>query len=177
MVDQRIADAIAAAENDVDDALRQDVGEQLGHLQRRQRRLFGGLEDDRIAAGNRRRQLPGHHHQRVVPRRDRADDADGIAADHRGVARQIFAGDRPCIVAHGAGEEAVAIDDRRDFVIEHGIDRLAAVERFERAKPGGVLLDRVGDLQEISRSARRAWSATSLEGLFGGIDRSVDLGE
>ncbi len=52
----------------------------LGELQRRQRRLLGGLEDHGVAAGERRCQLPGHHHQRVVPRRNRADDADR----HRG---------------------------------------------------------------------------------------------
>ena len=40
--------------------------------------------------------------------------------------------------AHGAGEEAVAIDDGRDFVVEHGVDRLAAVQRFQRREAFGV---------------------------------------
>ena len=93
VVDQRVADALAAPEHDVDHAFGQDVGERLGELQRRQRRLLGRLEDHGVAAGDRRRQLPRHHHQRIVPRRDRGDDADRVAPDHRGVARQVFAGD------------------------------------------------------------------------------------
>ncbi len=32
VIDQGIADALAAAEHDVDDAFRQDIGEQLRHL-------------------------------------------------------------------------------------------------------------------------------------------------
>ena len=40
--------------------------------------------------------------------------------------------------AHRAGEEAEAIDDRRDLVVEHGVDRLAAVQRFERGEGFGL---------------------------------------
>jgi hypothetical protein len=40
--------------------------------------------------------------------------------------------------AHRAGEEAVAIDDGRDLIVQNGIDRLAAIERFERANSFGV---------------------------------------
>jgi hypothetical protein len=134
--------------------------EEFRQLQRRQRRLLGRLEDDGVAAGNGRRQLPGHHHQRIVPRRDRADDADGVAADHRGVAGQVFAGDRARHRTHGAGEEAVAIDDGRDFVIEHGVDRLAAVERFERRRSLRVPFDR-GRRSSGGKPERcPAWSAT-----------------
>ena len=46
---------------------------------RRERRLLGGLEHDRAARGERRRELPGRHHQREVPRDDLADDADRFA--------------------------------------------------------------------------------------------------
>ena len=43
------------------------------------RRVLRRLEHDRVAGGERRRELPGRQHQRRVPRRDRADDADRLA--------------------------------------------------------------------------------------------------
>ena len=39
------------------------------------------LEHDGVAGGERGRDLPHRHHQRVVPRRDLADDADRLAPD------------------------------------------------------------------------------------------------
>ena len=148
MVDQRVADALAAAENDVDHSLRKNIGKQLCHLERRERRLFGGFEDDRVAAGYCRCQLPGHHHQRVVPGCNRTDNADGVAADHRGEARQVFAGNRSMLVSDRAGKEAEAIDDGGDFVIAHGVDRLATIERFQGREGIAVGFDGVGDLQQ-----------------------------
>ena len=40
---------------------------------------IGRLEDDRVAVAQRRRDLPGGNGDREVPRRDDADDADGLA--------------------------------------------------------------------------------------------------
>ena len=42
------------------------------------------FDDDRVASSQGRRELPGCQHQGIVPRRDRADDTDRIAADHGG---------------------------------------------------------------------------------------------
>ena len=53
--------------------------QQLAEVQRRQRRLLGGLEHDRAAAGERRPELPRRHQQREVPGDDLADDADRLA--------------------------------------------------------------------------------------------------
>ena len=41
-------------------------------------RLLGRLEHDAVAGGQRRRQLPGRHQQREVPRDDLADDAERL---------------------------------------------------------------------------------------------------
>ena len=57
--------------------LRGDLGEEQGRLGRR----VGRLEDDGVARGERRGDLPHRHHHRVVPRRHLADDADRLAAD------------------------------------------------------------------------------------------------
>ena len=74
---QRLAGHPARAGDDVDHA----VGEPglvrgLGEQQRGQRGELGGLEHDRVAGRDRRQDLPRRHLQRVVPRRDRADDTD-----------------------------------------------------------------------------------------------------
>ena len=51
--------------------------EQLGQLQRADRRQFGRLENDRAAGGKCRTELPACRHEGHVPGRYRADDADG----------------------------------------------------------------------------------------------------
>ncbi len=54
----------------------------LGQLQRRDRRLPGGLEDDRVAGGDRRAELVGDEVEREVEGADRADDPVGDAQHH-----------------------------------------------------------------------------------------------
>ena len=56
-----------------------DLLRDLGERQRGQRRLARRLDDDRVAARQRRRDLPRRQQQRKVPRHDRRDDADRLA--------------------------------------------------------------------------------------------------
>ena len=49
-----------------------DLDGDLAQRERRQRRLARRLQDDRVAARERRRDLPGREQQRKVPRHDRA---------------------------------------------------------------------------------------------------------
>ena len=121
----------AAADDDVEHALGKDLGDERRELQRRERRHLRRLQHHRVAGHQRRADLPHRHHQRIVPRRDRADDADRVAAHHRGVARQVFRRRARRHDARGAGEEAQAVDDRRHLVVLHRVDRLAAVQRLE----------------------------------------------
>ena len=58
-----------------------DLVDDLGQDERVDRRHLAGLEHDGVAGGERRRHLQGDLVQRVVPRRDAADDADGLAHD------------------------------------------------------------------------------------------------
>ena len=78
VLDQRAA-GLAGAGDDVDHARRQ-VGllADLGEQQRGQRRGLGRLEHDRVAGGQRRRDLPGQHEQREVPRDDLAGHAQRL---------------------------------------------------------------------------------------------------
>ena len=121
------------------------------------------------------RELPRRHHQRIVPRRDRADDADRVAADHRGVARHVLARHGAMHVAHGAGEEAEAVGDRRHLVLQHADPRLAAIQRLERGERLGIAVDGVGELQQQRRALGGRRARPGLERLRGGFDRSVDL--
>ena len=58
VLDEARADRLAVARDDVEDARREDVGGELGQAQRRQRRLLGRLQDDRVAGRERRADLP-----------------------------------------------------------------------------------------------------------------------
>ena len=74
--------------------------------QRAERRLLRRLQDDRIAGDQRRADLPGADDERIVPRHDRADDAERLLADHRDVMRA----DRRDLVIELVGEFGVILD-------------------------------------------------------------------
>ena len=155
VLDQRRAGVVAAGD-DVEHALGQELRGDLGEPERAQRRRRGRLEDDRVAGRQRGADLPDGHHHRVVPRRDLADDADRLAADHRGVALEVLAGRLALHAARGAGEEAQVVDHRRDLVALEGLDRLAGVGGLELGDLVGVLLERVGQLEDRQRALGRA---------------------
>ena len=155
---------------------RNSAGE-LGQLERGHGRRLGGLEHDRVAGRQRRADLPDRHHQRVVPRRDLADHADRLAADHRRVALEVLAGGLALQAARGAGEEAQVVDHRRDLVVLERLQRLAGVGRLELGDLVGVLLDRVGEPQERQRAlARASCSAQPSNAPARGLDGAVDVG-
>ena len=84
MRDERRARAGAVAGDDVDHAGRQpDRLEVLGQLEQGERRLLGRLDHHRAAGGERRRDLPGGHQQRIVPRDDLAGHAHRLAHGER----------------------------------------------------------------------------------------------
>ena len=80
---ERLAGLDAEAVDDVDDAGRQDVGDQFHDDEDAERRLLGGLEHHAIAGGKRRRELPRRHQDREVPRDDLADDAERLVDNDR----------------------------------------------------------------------------------------------
>ena len=124
LVDARVLDEVRADRragpgDDVDRARREaDLGRELGHPQRGQRRLRVGLEDDRAARRERGRELPGRHHQRVVPGHDLAADADRLlqrVEEERAADRVRAAGDR----GDRGGVEAEVLDRLGEL----GLDR------------------------------------------------------
>ena len=121
-------------------ALRQPGLEgQLGQAQRGERRQLGGLQHHRVAAGQRRAELPAGDQQREVPRRDQPDHAERLVEGHRhatghrdGVAQVLV--DRTGVVVEHVGHRA-------DLATARG-DRLADVGRLELRELLAVLLDR-----------------------------------
>ena len=138
------------------------------------RRLRVGLEHDGAPGRERRRELPGRHQQRVVPRHDLAGDADRLlqrVREERAADRVRAAGDR----ADRGGEEAEVLDRARDLRL-HRRDRLADVARLELGELLAVRLDRVGErVQEPRALVRRGLAPVAVERGAGCLDCAVDL--
>src|SRR6185312_7489166 len=89
LVDARVGDEVlaglTAGGDDVQHTGGQaDLGGDLGEQVGVERRLRGGLEHDGAAGDQGRGELQCGHEERHVPRNDRADDADRLAAyEHR----------------------------------------------------------------------------------------------
>src|SRR5436190_590321 len=80
----------AAFMPDVDDAVRDAcLDQQLDEALAEERRVRRRLEDDRVAAGERRQHLPRGDRDREVPRRDAADDADRHPDRHLELVAQL----------------------------------------------------------------------------------------
>ncbi len=77
-------------------------------LQRGQRGQLGRLVHDRVAGGQRRRDLPARDRQRKVPRRDHADDPERLAEGHVDPA-----GDRDRAAAEALRRRRVEAEGRR----------------------------------------------------------------
>ena len=82
VVENRLADDRASPDDEIEHALgnagaHDDFGQRVGAA----RDEIGGLEDDRVAISERRRDLPGRDREREVPRRDDADDPERLACD------------------------------------------------------------------------------------------------
>ena len=104
-----LADLAAGAGDDVDDASRNDVGNQRNEGEQAERGVRRRLDDGAIACGDCRGDLPCGHQQGEVPGDDLADDAhgllevigDGVLVDLAGSA--LFS-------AYAAGEVAEVVD-------------------------------------------------------------------
>ena len=118
----------------------------LRQLHRRQRRCLGRLEHHGVAAGQRRRDLPGRHQQREVPRDHLARHAERCDLRATEGILQLVG---PARVVEEVGRS------ERQVYIPRLLDRLAAVHRLQNRQLSGMLLQQAGDAVEILRTLRR----------------------
>ena len=142
MAHQQLAGAPVPLD-DVDDARRQagiaaDLRESGGGERRELRRL----QHHRVAHGQGRRNLPGEHQEREVPRNDLPDDP------HRNIPGQLLRHElRPTGMV-------VEVARHEGYVEIAGLaDRLAVVHRLEHGEQAGVLLDVAGQGVQVTRPA------------------------
>ena len=126
---QRPADRAAALEHGEGAGGKAGFGQDLAELQRAERGQLGGLEDQRVAAGERRRGLPAGDLRGVVPGADAEADAERLAAGVDEIAAEIDrlageAGGEPGEPLERVGAGGPVGDQRLG-------DRLAGVERLE----------------------------------------------
>src|SRR6185436_13868553 len=171
---QAIAGRNAVPGHDLEDALREDLLRQLDEAQHRQRRLLGRLDDLDVAGGERRAHLPDDHEERVVPGRYPGDDAERLAADHRGVALDVLGGGLALEVPRRAGEEAEVVRHHAGLV-DGDPPRLADVPRLESRELLGVLVDHVGEPEQELHPVLRRLLAPCLPRPLGRGDRAVDV--
>ena len=180
MLGERGAGRLAKTGDDVDDAVRESgFLNEFAETQRRKRRLFGGLEHDRAARRQRRRELPGRHHQREVPGDDLADDADRLAQGIGVPVARARNRDRLAVQARRPSRHVAEHVDRALHVVAARIgDRLAVVERFEFGEFVGMLFEQVAQPPDQARSLGRrdARPRTGLESPARGGDGQVDIG-
>ncbi len=154
---QVLACAEARTAHDVDDAVGQSGGRGgLGEEQRGEGGEFGGLEDDGVARGDGREDLPCGHLERVVPRGDGADHPDRLAAYVRRVVAAVLARGGTLQVARGAGEERRVVDGARYVELPAQLQRLAALERLRLGELLGALAQHGGEgVQRVGALAGR----------------------
>ncbi len=149
--DEGLADLGAVAGDDVEHPLGQVVAADPRERQDRQRRVLGGLDDDRVAGGQRRGDLEAGDHQRGVPRQDRADDtqrhpagvAELVAAARQRHALDL-AGDACGIPEEGA--------EQGGFRAGLGAQRVAGVQCRQLRERLGLVLQAVRDPQQHPRA-------------------------
>ncbi len=142
MPDQQLAGA-AVALDDVDHPGRQaGVAADPGEGGRGERGEFRRLQDHRVAHRQGRRDLPGQHEEREVPRDDLPGDA------HRHVPGELALHElRP------AGVVVEVAGDQRHVEVARLADRLAVVHRLQDGEQARVLLHVAGERVEVPRAA------------------------
>ena len=112
--------------------------------------------------------LPDRHHERKVPRRDRGDDADRPAEQHRRVAGAELAGRGAVQRAGGGREEPEVVDRERQLTVAHHRPWLAGLLDLQPRQLVGVLLHQIGEPVQDERPLRRQRPSPLGAGLGGG---------
>ena len=168
VLDQRTA-GVAVAGDDVHHAGREDLVADLAEQDGRGRGGVGRLDDEGVAGGERGRDLPDGHHQRVVPRRHLGDDADRLAPHVRRVAREVLAGATGPRARGRRRRRSDLVDRRRELLGRGEAERLAGVLALDPDELVGPRLHRVGELEQHPLPLGRGGVAPGLERGGGGL--------
>ena len=177
VLDDRVADLRAGAGDDAEPALRQArLDQDRGQLQRRDRRLPGRLEDDRVAGGDRRPELVGDEVEGEVEGADRADHAVGDAQHHA----ELAGARRGGLHRHGAAAQLARLDrgegERVDAAAGLRLRRLQRLARLGGDRQRQIvdpLADQLGGAVE-HRGALVLGEVAGLEGGARGDRAAVD---
>ena len=138
---------------------RANLREQQGALRSRVR----GLQHGGVPGCNRGSKFPHRHVQRVVPRSDLADNADGLPANHGGVIRHVFASASALEVSGRTGKESNLVDTEHDFVVNECGAGLSGVLGLEVRKLIGPLFHLVRNAEECELTLTRCGLPPGLE--------------
>ncbi|ESZ57164.1 hypothetical protein X727_32580 [Mesorhizobium sp. L103C119B0] len=155
MAGQAPAAIMAKAGEDVDDTgWKAGLMNQFGKGKQRRRPIFGGLEHDGAAGGERRAELDGREEELRIPRHHRGNDADRFAAYGDVEIRLVNRHMRAFVLVGKPAIIAVVIADIGDLGAGFA-DDLAGVARLEFCKAPGIGGDEVAELdQQFSTRCR-----------------------
>ena len=175
VLDEALADRLAAAVDDVEDAggeagLLEDLDEALAE----HRRVARGLEHDGVSADERGRNLPARDGDGEVPRGDRADNADRLANAHlelvRHLRRRRLAEEAAALAGHVEGH----VDGFLDVAARLGAN-LAHLAHHQLGQLVLALDEPLRDAEEDFAAPGRRRQAPALVGLLRRLDRAVDV--
>ena len=134
-----------------------------------ERRILGGLDDHRIACGQRRGDLPAEHGHRVVPWQDRSDDTAGHLrhpAPAVGVLQKaaVIAGDE-------VGAQSEVRGDVGDIFLDAADGDLPGFDSVKVSDLFGVCFDEVGE------AAQHAGSQLCVLGPVGFVEGGACYGD
>ena len=152
-----------------------DLLQHLHEVDRRQRRQRRRLEDDGVAADQRRRDLPRRDRHREIPRRDHRADAERLAHRHRELVAQLRGHRLPVLPAALAGHELRHVD-RFLHVAARLLEHLPHLARHV-AREGFLLLDKAcGRRQQQLGTLGRGHEPPRLVGPRRRVERGVRVG-
>ena len=173
---ERAPDGGPVAGDDVEHAVRDArLGDQLGELERGDRRVVARLDDHGAAGREGRGELPREQQQRRVPGHDRGDHADRDALREGDEVRLVGRDALARELVRPAGEVAEPGREREHLPAELP-QQLARVARLQLRQPVGVALDQVGEPVHQPRALEASGRAPlALEGGAGRGDGAVDV--
>ena len=167
----------AVSGNNVDYTGWQVLGANLGQEQSALRGRIRGLENGRVTGGNSGSKFPHRHVQRIVPRGDLTNHADGLATNHGSVIFHVLASAETLKVSCRPSEESNLVNTEHDFIINKTGSRLASVLRLKVSKFFSPFFHLIGDAEQSQLALSRCRISPGFKsgccGSIGGVNIGV----